>query len=162
MPTYTKIASSTLSSIASTITFSSVSGYTDLVILFQYRGEEAANVYLRFNGDTGNNYAGSMFSGDSSAANGSVSTSANAIATITWTGASANLEWVHGIININNYSSSSMWKPVISRVGTAYKETTIGGGVWKSTSPITSIELRSGGPNWSVGSTFTLYGILAS
>jgi hypothetical protein len=160
MATYTKIASSTLSSIASSITFSSVSGYTDLVILFQYRGEESANLYVRFNGDTGNNYAGSMFTGQTSPA-GSVTTSSNAIITITWTGASANQTWVHGTLNINNYASTSMWKTVLSRFGTPYGETTMGGGVWKNTNAVTSIELRSGGPGYSVGSTFSLYGIKA-
>ena len=109
MATYTKIASSTLSSIASSITFSSVSGYTDLVILFQFRGQEAANLYVRFNEDTGNNYAGSMFSGGSSTSDGFVTTSSNAISTITYTGASANTTWVHGVLNINNYASTSMW-----------------------------------------------------
>jgi len=162
MATYTKIASSTLSSIASSITFSSVSGYTDLVILFQYRGEASANLYVRFNGDsTLGNYAGSMFTGGSSTSDGSVTTSANAINTITWTGASANATWVHGVLNINNYASTSMWKTVLSRFGTPYAETTMGSALWKSTAAITSIELLSGGPNYSVGSTFSLYGIKA-
>lgn len=61
MATYEKIASTTLSSNATTITFSSIpQTYTDLILKFNIRtdiaGGGAYNVSIRINGNSGTNY----------------------------------------------------------------------------------------------------------
>jgi len=67
--TYTPIATTTLGSAASSVTFSSISGaYTDLVLVGA--GTLASNLYLnvKFNNDTGSNYSRTELYGDGSSA----------------------------------------------------------------------------------------------
>ena len=62
--TYEPIATTTLSSAASTITFSSIgSGYTDLRVIFSGLGTTGAGQYanMRLNSDTGTNYSNTRF-----------------------------------------------------------------------------------------------------
>ena len=163
MATYDLIASYTLPSAANSYTFSSIpSTYTDLVLVMNWAGDSvAANMYLRFNGDSGNNYYGPMFSGTGSTPAGSVNGAGNQTGTITWTGASFNDIWGAHTVHINEYKNTNIWKSALSRGGST-NEATMGCGLWASTAAINSIEVRSGGPNWKTGSVFTLYGITAA
>jgi len=65
--TYTPIATQTLGSSVSTVTFSSISGtYTDLVLIAQPIASAGVDLELRFNGDSGSNYSCTQLSGDGS------------------------------------------------------------------------------------------------
>ena len=57
--TYEPIATNTLGSAASSVTFSSIpSTYTDLIVVMNYANSTGlADVFFRFNGDTGSNYS---------------------------------------------------------------------------------------------------------
>jgi hypothetical protein len=158
--TYEKIATTTLSSTASTFTFSSISGsYTDLVAVCNLASSVASTTFMRFNGDTGSNYSITLIAGNGSTAypdRRSNATSARindaAIPTSTL---NANV-----IVNFMNYSNTTTYKTFLSRANKASDATEAIVGLWRSTSAITSIELFPSAGTWSVGCTFTLYGIL--
>lgn len=180
-PTYTPIETYTLSTAASSVTFGSGNTlpqtYTDLVIVVQGIQESsysARNMGIRFNNDSGSNYSSVQILNTSAGSdndlnnaygplvNSSVNTTSGAYTT--------------GIINIQNYSNSTTFKTVINKGGTSAVYTSGGSNVgtyigenicvWRNTAPITQITLYAvapnqagSGSNWSVGSTFTLYGI---
>ena len=154
------LATTTLSSAQSSVSFSSISGsYTDLVLVFNGKmdtGVGADTMGLRFNSDTGTNYSATRLSG-----NGTTASSARwTNETIGYTGVINETQSVV-IISIQNYSNSTTYKTALSRSNTAdygvYANTIL----WRSTSAITTILLRTyGNNNFASGSTFTLYGIL--
>jgi hypothetical protein len=169
--TYEPIATNTLGSAATDITFSSIpSTYTDLVLVTSVFGSRAANVdslAIRFNSDTGSNYSYTYMIGESSA--GAASSRASNQSNI-WVGnITSNSVTQPGVIivQIQNYSNTTTNKTVISRqnamAGGGYNITGANVGLWRSTSAITSVTVRSEtGSNLSSGSTFTLYGIKAA
>lgn len=161
--TYELIASYTLPSAANSYTFSSIpSTFNDLVLVATFAGDGvAANMYIRLNGDSGNNYNGGMFTGTGSSPAGSMNAANNAVVTITWTGASFNNIWGGATIHFNEYSNTSYWKSILSRTSSS-NEATMGGSTWLNTSAINSIQVLSTGPNYKAGSIFTLYGIKAA
>ena len=164
MPTYDLIASNTLSSATNSVTFSSIpSTFNDLVFLCNWKGDSAANLYLRFNGDSSANYGygsyGSYSSGNT--VYGFGGSGGTFISSITVTGASANNIWTGTTLHINEYKNTSVWKSCLSRSGSS-NETSLGCGTWSSTAAINSIEVFSNGTNYSVGSIFSLYGIKAA
>ena len=154
--TYTPIATTTLGSAASSITFSSISGtYTDLILITQGKIASGEGAYkIQVNSDTGNNYSNTFLYGDgSSAASGRVS-NVNYLF-----GGRANTSEGNGIVHFQNYSNTTTNKTVISR-GNNNALTIAYVGLWRSTAAITSMVITSEtGSNLSSGSTFTLYGV---
>lgn len=160
--TYEKIATTTLGSANSTITFSSISSaYTDLRIIMTATGDSASIGQLRFNGDTASNYSSTYLYGNGTSAlssnrtaragidffEGSVSTTIPSLATI----------------DIFSYTSTSVNKTCLitgslDRNGSGQVENIVG--LWRSTAAITSVTLRGNGMNWAIGTTATIYGIL--
>lgn len=154
--THEYIATTTLSSSVSTITFSSISGnYTDLVVIF--RGVESTNDYnlLRFNGDTGSNYSHTEFYGD-----GTSVTSGHASNRTTMYFGRGQTSPNNKVLNIMNYSNTTTFKTTIHR----NNSDSVGAfaNVWRSTSAITSIEFSRGGGTYDSGTTITIYGIKAA
>jgi len=158
--TYTPIATTTLSSSTANVTFSSFSGYTDLVLVFNGRCTSTGgwNFFLQFNGDTATNYSATSIYGDgSNAASGRGSNNA-----------STGGYFVDGtnpgtvISNIMNYSNSTTYKTIIGRGANTGVGADARVGLWRNTAAITSILAYSNGGNWLAGSTFTLYGIVAA
>jgi hypothetical protein len=159
--TYEKIATQTLGSAASSITFSSITAnWTDLILVFD--GSTASNAYpsLRFNGDTGTNYSNTNFRGNGSSAQSTRFSSANEM-DIAY-GSPLSTTQTNFIIHFMNYSNSTTNKTVLARTNNADRETGAAVGLWRSTTAITSITLKTNSPNFNVGSTFTLYGIKAA
>jgi hypothetical protein len=163
--TYELIASTTLPTATNSYTFSSIpSTFNDLVLVCNWKGNSvAANLYLRLNGDTGANYPfvamGSY--GSTSTTYGYVGTGSTWVSTITTTGSSANDIWCGTTIDLNEYSNTSVWKNVLSK-NSSSNEVTYGCTNWTSTAAINSIQVFSNGPDYAVGSMFTLYGIKAA
>lgn len=156
--TYTPIATTTLGSATNTVTFSSISGtYTDLILVFD--GSTASNAYpsLRFNGDTGTNYSNTNFRGNGTSAQSTRFSSANEM-DIAY-GSPLSTSQTNFIIQFMSYSNATIYKTVLARTNNADRETGAAVGLWRSTSAITSITLKTNSPNFSVGSTFTLYGV---
>lgn len=158
--TYTPIASTTLGSAQSSVTFSGISGtYTDLVVIVNAKGITAANPGLRFNGDTGTNYSSTVVNSQTGAI--SFRYTSTTILYSHNAGASMNNVWTTFIANIQNYSNSTTHKSVLSRYNTI-AELDEAAGLWRSTSAITSVTVITDSNNYDVGSTFTLYGIKAA
>jgi hypothetical protein len=165
MPTSTEIpiATTTLGGSVSTYTFSSIpSTYTDLVLVTNLTSGSNANIYFRVNGDTASNYSSTFLSGDGTSAN-SARTSNVAQGTATWTGASMNTNFTTCVANFMNYSNATTYKTFITRYA-GYNtvnqgEATAVVNLWRSTAAINSITVLSLSPNYSNGSTLTLYGI---
>ena len=164
--TYTPIATTTLGGSVSTYTFSSIpSTYTDLVLVTNLSAGSNANIYFRVNGDTASNYSSTFLSGDGTSANTS-RTSSVAQGTATWTGASMNTNFTTCVANFMNYSNATTYKTFITRYAASNTvnqgEATAVVNLWRSTAAINSITVLSLSPNYSNGSTLTLYGIASA
>ena len=167
--TYTQIASTTLGSNASSVTFSSIAGtYTDLVIAVNYIAAGSANsdgFYCQFNGDTSTNYSSTLLSGNGTTASSSRTSNASNIFMAPPTGYLSNTNPSAIIIQINNYSNATTYKTYLGRANLASSFTQAAAALWRSTSAISSIEFFGVGSKTSVmgaGTTISLYGITAA
>jgi hypothetical protein len=162
--TYDSIATQTVvGSSTGTVTFSSISStYTDLIIVSNLGVATAARLYIRFNGDTGNNYSDVYLTGTGGAFSG-LDTTQNAM-TIggAWNGISTTLNATN-IAQIMRYSNTTTFKTSLFRTANAKGgsgSVDANAGLWRNTAAITSVSII-GGSNFLDGSTFSLYGIKA-
>jgi len=167
MPTtYEPIATTTLGSAQSSVSFTSISGsYTDLVLIgngYNATGD-GYSPRLDFNSDTGNNYSFTELGGDGSSAS-STRSSNRANIPVAWLTGWDTTSTQPGlfICSIQNYSNTTTYKTVLSRgnqpTGT-YPGTEAIVGLWRSTNAITTIRITADIATFATGSTFTLYGI---
>jgi hypothetical protein len=161
--TYDRLASTTLSSNQSTVTFSSIDQtYTDLVV--QFRGNvlnSNQQIWMRLNGDSSGNYTYiAMYSGDTQAFNSaSVSATACVIGGVA-SGFTSNSQSIGSVTaNINNYAATNIFKTVISRSVNRWINTDLICSSWFSTSAITSITLQGSSAQFEVGTSIAVYGI---
>jgi hypothetical protein len=156
------IATNTLSTATTTVTFSAIpSTYTDLVLI-AWGGNSGNEFGLQFNSDTGTNYGQTALAGNGSTATSTRNTNYNGVGMGGLASRSAP-----AIVNIQNYSNSTTFKTSLVR-----GEQTRSGvecviafvNTWRNTNAITSITIRDlgGSNNIASGSTFTLYGIKAA
>lgn len=165
--TYDKIATTTLGSTQTTITFSSIAGtYTDLVLIAAFGlGNSTYQPILRFNSDTGSNYSATALSGNGSSAVSSRHTNQNGIYVNPGAGTGGTItnpmSW---IINIQNYANTTTYKTAINRFNNSANIVNAEVGLWRNTAAITTVSLtaESGSGDFQSGSTFTLYGIKAA
>jgi len=166
--TYEPIATTTLSTTATTVSFTSISGaYTDLVLVANVQRATTAenpSLTLRFNSDTGTNYSMTNLLGNGSSASSSRQSTQNMMNFSYFSMASAANTFSTYILNVMSYSNSTTYKTVVGRSGDAGAGTQATVGLWRSTSAITSIIVTNDGSptNFASGSTFTLYGIQAA
>ena len=164
--TYEPIATTTLSSAQSSVSFSSIPGtYTDLVLVSVASLNTADDVFVRFNSDTNNNYSYTLLYGSGSAA-GSVSDINNGRLLIDYYGtpSTTNGDCIN-IFTVMNYSNATTYKTALTRANRASSGVDALVGLWRSTSAINTITLTAGASTartFSSGSTFTLYGIKAA
>jgi hypothetical protein len=156
--TYESIATQTLASAVSSVTFSSIAGtYTDLVMVFTGTVSVAGSVYLRVNADSGTNYSTTLISGDGTTA---VSLG-DSTTTRYWAGyidtTQSNLT-----VNLMNYSNATTYKTILTRPSIPTAAVGARVGLWRNTNAITSIVALPQTGNFAVGSTFSLYGIKAA
>lgn len=163
--TYEPIATTTLGSAATTVTFSSIpSTYTDLVIVGNLLNTSTTvrNVYVQFNGDTTSSYSKTVLYGNGSSAVSARDTSSPAIYSLSIT-AGSTTETASTIINIMNYANTTTYKTAIGRYNVASNSVAATVGMWRKTDAITSVTLTiDTALNLAAGSTFTLYGIKAA
>jgi len=159
--TYEPIATTTLSSAASSITLSSIPAtYTDLRVVLICLESATASVFYTFNSDTAANYSRTGLYGD-----GSTATS------FSNTGSSSNRLFVGsgnstipalGTVDIFSYAGSTFKTSLATEAsdlnGSGYSSRIVN--LWRSTSAITSITLSPSSGNFNTGTTATLYGIL--
>jgi hypothetical protein len=169
------LASTVLSSTASTVTFTSIpSTYKNLQIRAIARSSSNGNlddIAWRFNGDTGTNYSVHYLyaNGDGSvyATNG---TNASNAANVRIAGATAiSNAFGVGVIDIIDYSDTNKYKTIKTISGydnnanDGSSQIFFSSSSWRSTSAITSIDLFSGNGGGRVFlqySHFALYGIV--
>lgn len=158
--TFEKIATTTLSSAAASVTFSSISGaYTDLFIVYNGSTTLTGEMRYRFNGDSGSNYSFTQLYNGGGGTAGSTRDSNRVWGRI---GSGRTTQNVH-TASINNYSNTTTYKTVLSREAAAGSDADQAfSGLWRSTAAITSIEFNSQNGNFNIGTVFTLYGIKAA
>jgi hypothetical protein len=166
-PSYESIATTTLSTATTTITFSSISGtYKHLQIRALSRKSSAGGgdgIFIRFNSDSGSNYSLHQIDGDGSSASADRSASATQINSTT-TATSSHSANVFGaqIWDILDYANTNKYKTLRAMNGfdnNGSGKVRYGGGVWMNTNAITQIDLTGNGDNFAQYSSFALYGI---
>jgi hypothetical protein len=159
--TYEPIATQTLGSSATSVTFSSIaSTYTDLVVVMAVipTGTLGYGPYFQFNNDTGSNYSLTWLQGDGSSATSGRQRNET----------KGYLSWSIGfsgtgnaIASIQNYSNTTTNKTYIDRLNEtagSYPGAGATVGLWRNTAAISTIKIGTDG-TFNTGSTFTLYGI---
>lgn len=161
--TYNTIATTTLTSTATDITFSSIpSTYTDLVLIVN-GGSSTANdlaLYGQLNGDTGSNYSSILLN---SAAANTVTSSRATNNTFMYLAALVASSQAPGVIRMNflNYSNTTTNKTMMSRDDNAGYNVRFYTSLWRSTAAINSIKLYTSSDSFRSGTTASLYGIKA-
>ena len=172
--TYEAIASQTLGSTASAVTFSSIpSTYTDLRIVCLVRLGSASGSKIRFNSDSGTNYSATTVAGQDPSPTAVTSfrySSATSIYNnLTWGDATAANQFTPYTFDVMSYANTNVFKTTLWGYGTGGglqgSRSEVGRivGLWRSTSAITSIEISVWNPTaYQIGSTFSLYGVKAA
>lgn len=160
--TYEPIASTTLGSAATSVTFSSIPGtYTDLVLV-AFMKESSGTTYtsLRLNGDTGTNFSTTDLYGSGGSA---ISTRQSNQSVIANGQSSTGGSYTATIINLMSYANTNVFKTTLAATVNPAVLVLRSVGLWRSTSAITSVTLlTSTADTWVAGSTFSLYGIKAA
>lgn len=161
--TYDPIATTTLSSAASSITFSSISSaYTDLRIVLS--GVTQSYPSFRLNSDTGSNYSITELQGDGTTATSNNSTNASRIYIGSQSGGTGFTQPQLMTLDFFNYAGSTnktcLMQTNRDQNGSGIVVRSVG--LWRSTSAISSITFTAeyGSTNFATGFTATLYGIL--
>jgi hypothetical protein len=156
--TYKALATVTLGSSATSVTFSSIPGtYRDLVLVINGKSGTGTETFLalRPNNDSGNKSRLFMFSDGSSISSG-VFTDALFIGTLPTSG-SNNMT---SITNIMDYSATDKHKTMLQR-STSAVNISAQALRWASTSAITSLVLVVTTQSIGAGTTLSLYGIVS-
>lgn len=160
--TYEPIATTTLGSAASTITFSSItSAYTDLRLVLSIPTVSTANYALmKFNSSTVNIGFVTLAGGGTSAYTG---TSASDVQYLNYQGTLSNATPTFIAVDILSYAGSTYKSFLVSTnydkgaSSAGYVEAMAG--VYTSTSAITRIDVYTSSGNFNTGTTATIYGI---
>lgn len=160
-PTYKALATVTLGGSDSDIVFSNIpQTYRDLVLVFNGKNSTtgADSVIVRFNSDTGSNYANVRLVGTGSSATSYSDTSNGA-----YIGISTNSSNPFVITTqVFDFSATDKHKTLISRCSQDNGWVTNHHARWANTAAITSISiLPPAGSSWtfSTGAVFSLFGI---
>ena len=168
MAAYESIASTTLTTATSTITFSSIPGTYEHLQLRIYSKNDCTTgvglIYLRMNNDTASNYAWHLLNGNGASGNGSGATANSSMYLGYDPGTQTGGANMFGctIIEIADYASSNKYKTVRSFTGEDRNGAgTVGlhSGLWLSTTAINRLDIRPRPTfNFVSGSVFALYG----
>jgi hypothetical protein len=163
--TYEPIATTTLGSAASSITFSSIPAtYTDLRLVFVGKRDGATSNYVvvNVNNDTGTNYSDTQLNGNGTTATSTRNTTADAW----YCGTVATIETNPAFFSLDIFSyAGSTYKTALS---TFSNDRNGSGGVqydvnlWRNTAAITSVKISAYTGNYASGTIATLYGIKAA
>ena len=167
MPTtYEPIATTTLGSASTSITFSSIPGtYTDLRIVLLMSGSSATNrPRFYFNTDTGTNYSYVQVVGEGTVAFANTSNNDNRILFAANPNPSTTIPSFY-TADIFSYSEATNKTVLCSGSSDANGSGGTGQtvGLWRSTAAITQIVIdNQSGATYSTGTRATLYGIKAA
>lgn len=164
--TYEPLATTTLGSAASSITFSSIpSTYTDLRIVFVFKNNAAGIIYpgIQFNSDTGTNYSSTILYGNGTSAASTYSTNYTSL----WRNVEYTTDAYPSLYTLDIFSyAGSTYKTALTSKnsdnngsGAVVREV----GLWRSTAAINSISIVDNGVRqFAAGTTATIWGIKAA
>jgi len=156
--TYALIASQTLGSATSTVTFSSIPNtYTDLLLVFQGVYSLTAGSGIRLNSDSASNYSQTWIYGDGATAGSFRLANSSLVGTYNVTSAQ-----VLNTFHILDYSNTTTYKTILLRNNLLGVDTEAAIATWRNTNAVNTVTAsldRAG--NFNTGSTFRLYGIEA-
>lgn len=159
--TYDLLSSTTLTSATKTVSFSSISGsYQDLVVMIQGSTTSVGSDYgyLRYNNDSGSySYCFANGNGTDTASSAPGDNKIQLGARDAYT-----LDALTSLIQIEiiDYANTGKHKSALVRFGNPDRASEIMSSRWHSTSAITSVNLTMNAGNWGIGSKFNLYGIV--
>jgi hypothetical protein len=157
----TPIAWQSLSSTASSVTFSSIPGtYRDLYLVINASTTALAHIRFTANGDTATNYHGVNMYGDGSTA-GSYATASQTAGYVTTTAHANTGAPTMATMNILDYSATDKHKTFMHRTSKAALGADANVWRWASTAAITTLNFYPSAGSFEAGSTFALYGIAA-
>ena len=157
--TYVALDKITVVTATSSVTLSSIpSTYTDLVLIADMSTSGSTNYpSIRLNGDTASNYSRTYINGDGS----SDTSGRNTESYMTVFGNAITASKVNFIIHFMDYSNTTTNKIALSRKNDSAGVMGATVHQWRSTNAINSISISSQtSDTFSVGTTFSLYGIL--
>jgi hypothetical protein len=159
-PTYTALATVTLGTATASVTFSSIPAtYRDLILVSDYKTSVASNSLLRFNSDSGSNYPYVAMGGNS---DGTSSFSATENALYLNVNSTQVEKQTTTILNVMDYSATDKHKTNLVRNGGQNADVVWAYAPrWANTAAITTMALTLSSGNYSAGSTFSLYGVIA-
>ena len=164
-PTFEPIATTTLGSAASSITFSSIpSTYTDLRVIVTWNTNNATfnNLAITFNNDTATNYSDTYIYGNGASVGSARETSQAYINCGLSAGDSSTTKFAFNTLDVMSYAGST-YKTLLNtnsddNNGSGYVITTVG--LWRSSSAINRLDLKClSTANFVAGTTATLYGV---
>lgn len=166
--TYTPLASTTVGTATTSVTFSGISqAYTDLVAVVQHKSVATVCGLVCQVGAgsviTTASYSVTSLGGDGTNAS-STRDSARTNMSFSRMAGDDNSHWQFTTINFMNYANSTTYKSVISRLSNAAQEAEVVANMLANTTNINIITffLTGSSLQFAVGSTFALYGILAA
>lgn len=154
--TYTSLATTTISSNTSSVTFGSIpSTFKDLILVIDGNSNIASNAYLYFNGDnTNGNYTNIYALGNgSSGVSGADSIGA-------YIGGIYGANKTVNIIQIMDYSSTNKHKIRLNRMSVPGDQATMVATRWANTAAVTSLRFTLGSNTISSGTTLSLFGVV--
>jgi hypothetical protein len=159
--TYEPISTTTLSSAASSITFSSIPAtYTDLRLVLVLKSAATQYAQFRVNGDTGSNYSYTWMDGSGSGSPAAGNGNNDSLIYLSQRTITSG-QVAFFTLDIFSYAGSTNKTILITNNqdenGSGYVGIQVG--LWRSTSAINTINLISGVSIYDAGTTATLYGI---
>jgi hypothetical protein len=153
-PTYTPLATVTLGSSASSVTFSSIPAtYRDLIFIIKGTSSVSTSVLFTHNGDATNaNYSVVSMVGNNTTRSSSSNGASRFISTFYTT---QNV----GIVQFLDYSATDKHKTSIARNDNANNETYAVANRWANTAAINSVAISTTAGTFNSGATFSLYAI---
>jgi hypothetical protein len=162
-PTYTALATRTLTSTAASVTFSSIPAtYRDLILVTEVIAGTNQGANVRYNSDSGSNYSTVVMRAYGASIAESGSTTDNVIY-ITYSGIGSGQKCLT-TFSVMDYSATDKHKTALHRSNYTGTSTTFVEAMatrWANTSAITSLQFFASTGSFAVGSTFSLYGVIA-
>lgn len=169
--TYVALDKVTVGTTTATVSLTSINqGYTDLVLVIAGRSTRSASIddsRLIINSDTGSNYSNTHLYGDGSSAGSDRFSNSTYGNTGFWFPGATTTSGIYSAttVHFQNYSNSTTYKTWLVNDKNQSNLAGLPGvsvGLWRSTAAITRLDISLGVGSWAVGTTFSLYGILAS
>ena len=162
-PAYIPIATTTLASSTSTISFAGIpADYRDLRLVISAKAVEAnGTIFMRLNGDSAANYNHVQMAGNGSATHSEANSGFSSFRLGYNYNLITNTHFNSSTVDLLDYSVTDKHKSILIRTNESSLATFAVAGRYASTTAVSGILLYPGGfTNFAAGSTFSLFGIL--